>query len=498
MKKLLFILFSFFIQFGFGQNWELFPSAQRSFYTASAISDSFEIAEVDEFTDYGISSIFKFDAWGFYGLNDDCVQAVENTIDEGSLYCENIKLNRFPFIDSIIVRNDTSFIYSTSVAYNMYFLSGSLPGDTWNIMQPGMEDVIIECTGISEDFVFGITDSVKTFTFSETGIGTLDGMQIKLSKTYGLIQFIEFNFLGNYDGTGIPPVYYLEGFANDDTSKGFYLPDYEDYFGYDAGDILMWRRHVSNIDPFSYVNYFEYYRDSIISKTIYTDSIVYHFDRLGKDTAGAIISFPDQKIVFERAGFDPLVLADPAFIGFANNQYGYYFTEFQTDIWCMGDIIYTPGLEPEIERSFGTGVNRIDFYTDCFVWETFDISFGLTMHTNSGVTAFNKSVYKSGDSWFLIGYNINGELYGDINIFTVAIENAEVENYVINPNPAYNYIQIGPGDFTNGSIYDLSGKLVLKEEIINGVISIEKLIPGIYIIELKNVNEILCGKFIRI
>ncbi len=497
VKKNLFILFSFFIQFGFAQNWELFPPSQRSFYTASTISDSFEIAAVNEFIDDGISSIFKFDAWGFYGLSNDCIHAVEFAIDEGSLYCDHQKLNEFPFIDSIVVRNDTSFIYSGSISYSMYFLEESQAGDTWNILQPGMEDVLIECTGIMEELIFGITDSVKIFTFSEPGAGMIDGLQIKLSKNFGLIQFVDFNFLANYDGSGVPPVYYLEGFSDEDISEGFYLPDYEDYFGYAEGDILMWRRDVSNIDPFSYVNYFEYYRDSIISKIIYTDSIVYHFDRLKKDTADAIISFPDQKVVFERAGFDPLLLAHPDFIGFANNQYGNYFTEYQTDIWCMFDIIYTAGVKPEIERSFGTGVNRLDTYADCLVWSIADIGYGLTMQTNIGITNYNKSVSKSDDSWFLIGYYINGELFGDVDIFTVTIENNEVENFEINPNPAVNIIQIGEGDFKNGCIYDLNGRLVMKEEIINGFISIENLIPGIYILELKNDNQTLRGKFIK-
>jgi len=475
-------------RFSFGQNWELFPNGQRSYYTNADITSNLEIAVVDSFNDDGITQHYRFDGSDYFVNGAECFDAIIQAGEEGWIYCETLPGNYFPFIDSIAMVNDTAWIYSDEIPYLPYFLPNAAVGDEWNILPPGYEDIVIRCTSIVEETFFGITDSVKSFRFFyDDGASILEAAEIELSKHYGLTEFVDFNFLGNYDGTGTMTVYTMEGVVNDTIQKGYYLEDYEKYFTYDAGDVLIWEIHYYSVGIFP-ENYFEYYKDSILSKEVYADSIVFHIDGTKKDSSGALIFYPDKRVVYARSGFDPLLQSPATGISTGNNVYALFGNDDQHEIWCNLATEINLDTDTTTIRTFRGGANYI-YTPECYVAQVTDVGSAFTMQNGIGVTEHSWGAGKGSVTWTLIGYSINGNIWGNMNFNGLAIAEGTENKIELFPNPATDILQVVlPVTHSDlyYTVYDASGKILETAQLTDATIDIHHLHPGTYFLEIKN------------
>lgn len=488
MKKLLFILFSFFIQFGFAQNWELFPEKQFSnFETDTYYDTTLEMTFADTITLSGDASTtyFKYEST-MSGLND-CLDELSDYIQNGLLPVSQSSV--LPHCDSIVEINDTSWLYGSNFIDKFPFLTKAALNQKWYPL-PDYSDLYLKCIFSGTGDVLGITDSIKKYKFyKDADVSPLTDFTIILSKNYGLIDFLDFNDVCYNPDTDYPEFHHMIGFKNDLMNIGYQLPAFIDYFPVDAGDIRIWDQYVYNPDPFNFDDYHIYYKDSTTAKIVYTDSIYYEYDLWKKDTNGVISSYPNQKITFTKTGFEPLFNTIPGWIGLTNNFY--CFDESNSiSIWKHSQTNLLIEDDTTITHFYSAGEYYLDT-SDCFVFNTADYFAGFSVSDKFGITSYNGIQ--------LIGSILNGTDAGITDFNSVSIIDLKKYEVHIYPNPANNFIQIDIP--TNKSflysIFSFEGKLISTSELTANQINIENLIPGIYILEIKNENEILRGKFIK-
>jgi hypothetical protein len=116
------------------------------------------------------------------------------------------------------------FVFSDTATYTLYSLAGI--GDNWT-WSPGVLAVV---DTITEQLVFGITDSVKTILLSS-------GDTVLLSKAHGLLTFPP--------GTGSAP-FRLVGIAG--RNLGQLLPGFNGFFDFDPGEVYQYHYSFCNGD----------------------------------------------------------------------------------------------------------------------------------------------------------------------------------------------------------------------------------------------------------
>lgn len=149
-------------------------------------------------------------------------------------------------------------LYDTAT-YNLY--PSAEIGFTW--MFNPLTQITAEVTAITEEYVLGITDSVKTISLS-------DGNIILLSKKWGVLAFPDFRNTGiSYNLTGI-----------DNLRIGEYFPNRIDFAnGIEVGDIFRsFYQHDKSNSSYYHYSYGYDYQYTINSKTVTDTTIVYGFN----------------------------------------------------------------------------------------------------------------------------------------------------------------------------------------------------------------------------
>jgi len=110
---------------------------------------------------------------------------------------------------------------------------------------------------------------------------------------------------------------------------------------------------------------------------------------------------------------------------------------------------------------------------------------------NNPLRVFNDNLYfiYNGNSFYKLGYLVSSpSLITDVNKL----------EYILYPNPSSNILNIS--DFNNKAnitIFDLTGKVVVKKQISENQINISNLLNGTYLIKIETANGIVTKKFVK-
>lgn len=491
MKTLLLVIAVNLSLYSSAQDWSLFPYKQKSYF-----NDDLQL--MDSIVTNGAEDVLYF-------------RKKLNLPAAGNCYASSVEnywyLNDLFFLDSLIQRNDTLFYYNYYSTTPFYFLPRANQGQGWTITSTysgnDYNQITITCISNQLEQFLGITDSVKTYSLTPNGSSVnqdpISNFQIKLSKTYGLLAYVPFHLFlyhpSNFDFSESS----LIGIDSLGVTHGYRQPKFHDYFHLAAGDILHWKNYIDNYMPM-YPDITEYYLDSITQVFITNDSVVYHFDRTVLDNQNQVISQPGLSSAFSKAGFASIVETLPDWIGFGNNQFGAIFNDNPVMIWHSSKLnIALNGSDTTTLFSFSGG----EFYVDtanCQVGQPVDVGFGFELDTKVGIKQSCTYNFGGQSCTTLIGYKINGEEEGSIQLSVNQLSNAQQALVLAYPNPSDDLIEFNfpiQEKELRYEIRDNSGSLVMTGENDNELISVRHLSQGIYFVKATTKREVYHGKFIK-
>lgn len=136
------------------------------------------------------------------------------------------------------------------------------------------------------------------------------------------------------------------------------------------------------------------------------------------------------------------------------------------------------------------------------IGETTDKVYNISLISYCGVTSFGEQTGGYFDTYVnqqLIGFQIGDSLWGVQELPTTLIDiqvNSELHLF---PNPTNNIIYT---DFTiinplRYSIYNLQGQIIQDGILTENYLSVSDLTCGVYILELRNTENIFRGKFMK-
>lgn len=501
MKKILLLLIITSLK-SYSADWDLFPLGQRSYYIYPfGLRTGVELFVMDSVvvSGGGENQYFrkKINQQNLEMCNTDSIHTAMLPGYEDQL------------IDSLFKSGDTVYYNSTLSSIPFYFVTHSIQGQSWIITSDysgnDYNQITISCDSIIVESIFGLTDSVKIFSMTPNGTSSnqipINNFTMKLSKNYGLIEFVPFlNFLFHPANSNFYTLK-LAGFNSGTVQAGYEQPQFSDYFKLSPGDILLWNHHVypSNI---LLPSYDFYYRDSIISVNISADSVLYQFERMIEDTDMVITTYTGNNWFFRKNEMGPLVEAIPNWYAFGNcdalNSYLnlpsrklYWSTsEVLIDIDSLtNDTVTTINLST-MENEIDTNTCSLSITTDIFIEMVFNNGEGLVSNCNNGFGI---------DCLNLIGSRISGIQHGNISL---GIENDYniSSAFHIYPNPPSGNIRV-LSDFdlskADCTISGIDGKIVRKIYNASEDISVEDLTPGIYFVRLKTQKGSFIEKFVK-
>ena len=500
MKKILFLVFILISFQSFGGDWELFPLGQRSYF--SYPDDTMTKVEV-----YAMDSVVS------NGSVDSLYFRKKPPFHRSSTCnLDSIRLNQWDDIpeflnDSLIKNSDTTFYYSSQSTLPFYFITSAVVGQSWIITSdfPGNDynQITITCDSVIFETFIGLSDSVKVFSMTANGVSSgqipVNSFKIKLSKNYGLIEFVPLiRFL-------VHPFYKnfftmkLIGIESDSIQAYYRQPAFSDYFDLSPGDILFWDYYVHFIMiPFPNGYHFNY-RDSITNVAIYPDSVIYTYDRMVEDTDNVIISYFNKRMYFVRSMLEPLVEAAPDWYEYGNiininsSSVPYSWNQYWTSdaVTINIDSINNDTITSIALHTYGARLDTIS----CNYSETFDYYDAITVNSRLGLTSI---VIRGPETLTLTGSRINGVQNGNITLDIN--EKAYTPELSIFPNPSKHFINIGAnGTILSAeySIFSIDGINIRKGNYTDGEISISDLVPGIYFVKLISKNGNFVGRFVK-
>lgn len=443
-------------------DWELFQLNKKSYYKYRYHQNSWSASNLVDLY-LADSVVTNLNESRLYFLKKYHGNAPNNCYDQFlSTYKQTYARNphrAVPYlvIDSLITRDDTVW-YNTPNNDYAYFLPNAILNQSWTIHSNyfpfQITDIKITLTSRNVESFLGISDSVKTFSLKGyNGLAPypsgLDTMTIKLSKNYGLIGFIPFNYLIYNGGTGTPFFDYatLVGTETGNIPVGFKSPTWSDFLNYHQSDILLWTHYVDSLLGSDYT---EYFRDSITSANISTDSIIYYFDRTTVHANGSLSQNNGMKQVFLKDLVSTFLEIPTNWFGFGNINFPNNFSF---------SIQNQPNLTPIFSSSsYSQIINGVDTIINYYILkkeENLDAStcwfdtiinndFSCQFNTQSYVQYFYRNqfhVYR--DYTHLTGAIINGDSVGVVNYLTSVPEIASLlNNITVFPNPAKSIINL--------------------------------------------------------
>lgn len=492
MKKLCTLFFLFVTQIAFSQPWQLYQPHQLTHYQNTVDTTQIISINMDSVIINGNNSTGLFNQHDFYNALAPCSSV---TFWNQPYYTSG------KFYDTLTWNADTARMNQ------FYFLTNAVLNQSWIITSPGSgsstDTVTITCTGIQPETFLGITDSVKTFslasTFSNPFALPLSNFQFKLSKNYGLIEYVPFECIHS------PQYYYPKSYIiigiNNNTLIGFAQPTFSDYFHLHAGDVVLWQYdHVSASILFP--DYTEYFTDSITNSLITPDSVIYTTDRTTLNHFGNIATqtgliqkfFKEDYETILSAGSGSLIAENGLPMGAGYLQY--------IDLWnSVGwhiDTNFFPSSNT-IRSDFALGYN-IDT-VGCTVQEYIDYGAWFSLNTLVGLTRYMTGSFGS-DDYYVIGATINGVTYNHTPVLPVGvIEQTKNNTTSVYPNPATDVLSISSNknlyNYT-AVIYDVTGKKVHEIKLNKNTINVKNLAQGFYSLKLTHAkNGELNFKFVK-
>lgn len=379
------------------------------------------------------------------------------------------------------------FVFATPENYLIRSLANM--GNVW-MFNNGTE---AEVTSITEEVVFGVQDSVKIISLS-------DGNELKLSKSFGLTKFPDFENGGYFELAGIQ-----------DTEFGEQVLDFWGIFNYEVGDILQRQYHYS----FPGYTHSHVLKVLINSKEIINNEINYSVYSL-------------------TAGYDYWVGGDYNYYSNANYgelNYSYYgdpiANKFQNELLLLEDYPYcSPNGDDFLFARISTYLDENNLKVkhwgkhfngdDGLYYETDPESDilnalpyvncitegpkGMTYTESLGITLMYNADDESEDYFYLMGYVKDGVTVGTVypnSYFITGVEESKSiysNKYIIYPNPAEDWLYIKPINSNNSETYNFElqniiGQIIREESNIESslyAIDISDFKAGVYFYQIED------------
>lgn len=459
MKFLIFFLIAT-INIGFSQDWNPFVFNQNSYYKQEHIGTiKVENFLLDSILSQGDEEVSYFNTQ--FDIKSECYPELNDNLKTFHyLYEENR-------IHSLIKRNDSIIfmIPTFSGVDSFIFMPYAQLNDSWI-----SNGITIRCTALEALDIFGIQDSVKTFTCTGKGY---DGIEFILSKNHGFIKFRPiFTFL--FNPASPSPYYELIGFTNENVSVGYKQPDFSDYFHLSPGDVLFWENYIDDYD-ITHPPVIRYSVDTITAAFISPDSVRYDFIRTSYDKDWNI----SNTVNFYNYH---LKKAEGRVVHNNTSWYGLMYNDF----YPKAEIFYLESLTIKIENN--DTITFADYESTSLIIDTSDcmVEFIADYSSFAGFSTKAGAVYYSNgfSSKTLIGSIINGVRYGDTEIKT-SVGNIVTDNIKVYPNPFFDHLIIdSPNNLVAQiEIYDTIGNLILEKETYGERIDLKELGNGLYVLK---------------
>ncbi len=507
MKKLTFlILLSLAFSFSFAQHWELFPLNQKMYFSEDGPSNArlIDLYLMDDVFIDGQDTLLNFRKNIDIQGAGSCYHEVADYIDSLGWYGPHNYT-----IDFLVKSGDEVFYYWENSANPFYFIPTASVGQSWDIVSTYDENdystITITCSDIQLESFLGISDSVKTFTLQSNGSSPnqtpIENFVIKLSKNFGLIEFVPFiQFLYHPDSEAFKSQK-LIGLEKAGIKYGFEPPGFEDYFHLSEGDILLWHHYYKHVSPEPAQN--SYYRDSITQAIITPDSVTYLYDRVIQRYDGDTIYQQGKSVTYRKHNLQNIINTPPNDYGFGNNQFGEGLPEYEdgVQIWKSDylsiDTDTIPG-DTVIGYSFVAPEFTVDT-TDCGIYIYWDLSYSFRLNTYSGITQYCANNWST-DCTTLIGSIIDGVQTGSLDFPSSIREIPNISTLEIYPNPASDAIIIGKLNQPNNSNYKIltsTGQLVKQGKLNDNTVQINELAQGLYFLLIFKNESLYRGMFVK-
>lgn len=464
-------------------NWDLFPLNQKSYYLTGEwyLPDPYiEMIQFDTVYSQQGRQIFLNMKRLWSGSSSGCLNHPQPSL----WYYYN------SFIDTFSVENDTTKFNSKFNSNSLFFLSHASPGDSWTFN--GYTSITVTCTSAIVDTIFGINDSMKIFTLDDNGYYTTDSLishPFKLSKTFGLVNFVSFEDLMYVQG--LFKLYQLIGVEDSVQMSGYRQPVFTEFFPYHQGDVLLWEDpFITSVFPLM-VNY-SYHRDSITSVTVYADSLIYTYDRTSLNSNGQVSNYYGITNRIKRSQEGKLLETAPFLIAnFNNNIFPNY------GIYLLNDSL----LGNTYQRMSFTGGDQLD-PINCVVLSPSDYYDEVFYSTRYGFEKHCSYYYEPDVCFKLIAASLNGTVYGNLNL-PVGVGEMVSRNIIdVYPSPAtdYVYFKTNTDSVASLQIFNSMGKIVLSMDGINlsEPVNLSSLASGIYFATLQIQGEWYHSRIVRL
>jgi hypothetical protein len=351
----------------------------------------------------------------------------------------------------------------------------------------------------------GINDSVKTIKLSNNDT-------LKLSKSFGIIQFPNLFGIGNY---------YMVGIEN--RNMGEKVPDFWDIFNFNVGDVFQYNGNYTDGGMFVIDDYVKKY--DILSKTISTNKITYQIHLIQNGVRHWMDPYLQYWTPYVNNNNENLEIDIPSnsncdadkIVNKFNNQKhtpancGPYYS-YRTILTVDSLNIFTKTIGGFDSSSFYSILNS---YMSCdSIPDMFHLAYGNVIEgatfaeykVGLGRTAIIAGCFEINGDEFLEGYIKNGDTVGvitpDDTLLGLTKNATNKQNYItLSPNPFSEKTTIKIIDKNVDlpcilSIYNIQGQLMRIEEINNKTYFINRglLQNGMYLYSIQDATNNLIGK----
>ncbi len=443
-------------------------------------------------------------------------------------YSQTYLQNQPQFLGSeMVIVNDCEYIFT---AYDESIIKPCAPvGATW--IFEFYEGIFAEVVSITEDEIFGSTDSLKHIALS-------NGDTIILSKSHGIIEFPRLE-----DDT----YYRLMGIQTRDL--GFKMPGYREFFDFNVGDIFQYDFHdggkhggrygtakikvtgrqdfqdsiVYEINRIMYQAHYEtvgqYYEQQVVSESHTETDYTYTFtpENIANSYPSQLVNVSESNCyqidfnVYENNYWEESNVGcdfqlDESLYGFIGKTHTLYYGQDENDNWLK--FMYSESWN---NTPIHSHFNPENDSTDLLINGGCTDQYYRKWQEGLGETVLFHWCFEGYITRGLNGYVIDGDTIGTITSDEVLLTNISNPNenedwqLTLSPNPASNALQF---DIQSNkhlqniqlTIYDVVGKEFIREEINrqqNGSINISNLPNGIYFISFQTSEGMISKKFVK-
>lgn len=471
MNKFLLILFSMASSFSYGQDWDLFPYEQKSYYGDDFFKEAFYTL-TDSVKSSGDTTIYYAFAHSLLSDTVLCRSTLDSIAFETSTQGLVRRWKR--------ISNTLYFSEYPEIENPIYISLDSMPGSSWPIYST-LTDTDIDHFQIAYDsigygMVGDVFDSLRYYSIQIdtiwAGDHNLDDQNFILSKHYGLVHYPDPNTLNQMENNIYNAHYYsnsiLLGCIKDGDTVGAVVPSFANWIGLQPGDILKYKLTTS------YTTTPSYFIRTVASVERDDEKITINFVETEdgqtfykKALETAVNYFGNGYILSpELPESNDISFHDPG--EYVLGARALYF-----DTICGADCVsYQVSISPEFV-----------LLDDCEISEIMCGPSQFMIDLYRGLTFYGEGCYDDYQYCSLVGSIVSG--YATGNYWPVTIdEQYGSQGLTVYPNPANEllHIQSPLVQQANYSIFTISGQLISQSNAENGYIYVSKLPAGAYLI----------------